>query len=115
MKAQTWYTIQGEAAKIETSTGSFTQMIEKLSMGVIWARRGGFTCRYVSASTAGWLMMSQSWLAKIRLARNATATPHRHLMMRERSSSRCSIKDMRSMPSSSWPSSDGGGGGGGGF
>ena len=47
--------------------------------------------------------------------RNATPSPYNIRRMRVRSSSRCSMNDMRSMPSSSSSPSDGGGGGGGGF
>src|SRR5579864_1495821 len=60
--------------------------------------------------------MVHNGLANVRLRPNATAIPIRHLMRRERSSSRCSRKDMRNMPSSSSsppspPLPDGGGGG----
>src|SRR5262249_37454759 len=51
-------------------------------------------------------------LQKKRLARNAIPTPASMRRIRLRSSSRCSRKDMRNMPSSSSPSSLGGGGGG---
>src|SRR5438552_3620928 len=110
MKAQIWYTIHGDARKIEQSTGSLIQMMEKLSIGAVVVRRGGTTFKNFSASTAGALMMSHNWAEKTMLTMNATPTPQRHLMIRERSPSRCSMKDMRSMPSSLPSLSSGGGG-----
>src|SRR5439155_19714977 len=48
------------------------------------------------------------------LSRKATTRPTSALRMRVRSSSKCSMNDIRSMPSSSSSSSSSGGGGGGG-
>src|SRR5579884_1757174 len=114
MKAQTWYRIHGDPIKIEVSSGSLNQMIMKPSMGWIMASRGGFTPRCFSAETAGSLTTVHSLSAKPRLSMKATASPMRDLIMRERSSSRCSMKDMRSMPSSSSSLPEGGGGSAGG-
>src|SRR5438132_5580116 len=108
MKDQIWYTIHGDARKIEQSTGSLIQMMEKLSIGAVVVRRGGTTFKNFSASTAGCLMMSHNWDENTMLAMNAIPTPQMHLMIRERSSSRCSMKDIRSMPSSSPSPSSGG-------
>ncbi len=67
-----------------------------------------------SAPTAGADTISQSFLQNVTLTRNATMTPISARRMRVLSSSKCSMKDMRSMPlSSSSPSSSSPGGGGG--
>src|SRR3954465_8627958 len=72
-----------------------------------------------NAETAGAFTTSHRYLQKVILRRNATSTPRRARRIRVLSSSRCSIKDMRSMPFSSSPallssSSSGGDGGAGG-
>src|SRR5215475_4679962 len=115
IKDQTWYSTHGEARKIATRMGSLNQMTVNPSMGVIVTSSGGFTLRDLRASTAGLSTKSHRGLLKERLTIAATTIPASALRMRERSSSRCSMNDMRSMPSSSSsPSSPGGGGGAGG-
>src|SRR5579864_358522 len=114
MKAQTWYRIQGEEMNTAQRMGSFTQMVLKASIGVICTSSGGYPS-VSSAPLAGRETMVHRGLANVRLTANATATPIRHLINRERSSSRCSRNDMRNMPSSSSspplpPLPDGGGG-----
>ena len=94
------------------TTGSLNQMMLKTSIGSICVRFSGYP-RDLSAPLAGCTTTFQScWLNK-RLPPKARPTPINDLMMRERSSSRCCRKDMRSMPSSSSSSSSGGGPGGG--
>src|SRR5690349_17252670 len=91
-------------------------MMLNWSMGPMAANLG---CkpRWVSAVAAGDITISHKSLQNVMLTKNATTTPITAFKMRDRSSSRCSMKDMRSMPSSSpsfSSSSVGGGGGGGG-
>src|SRR4051794_20884403 len=93
----------------------YSQMMLNCSMGVIATNSGGLIPKWVSADTAGSDTISQRSFVKNMLAKNATTKPAKAFNNRERSSSKCSMNDMRSMPSSSSsPSSSAGGGGGGG-
>ena len=76
--------------------GSLIQITLNASMGVI-CTRVGLNLRVVSASLAGAVTKSHNLSVKMMLTTNATPTPIRARMMRDRSSSRCSRKDMRSM------------------
>src|SRR5689334_3470091 len=60
------------------------------------------------------LTIRHNSLQNVRLSTNATPTPASPRRMRERSSSRCSRNDIRSIPSSSSSRSESVGGGGGG-
>src|SRR5947209_20270971 len=95
------------------TTGSLNQITLNCSMGSMATRWGAYPS-VLSADVAGSLMKFHNGLVKARLATNATAMPINARIIRERSSSRCSRNDMRSMPSSSLspPPFEGGGGGG---
>src|SRR5512133_1688741 len=98
--------------------GSFTQMMEKLSIGEVKTSEVSLYPRDVRAAAAGSCTIRQSCSLNVRLAKNAIPRPASAQINRLRSSSRCSRKDMRSIPSSSGSSGssseEGGGGGGGG-
>jgi len=110
MNAHTWYKTQGDATNSDITSGTFTQMMEKPSIGSLMTRTGGLTPIFLSASTAGARTISQSWLANTTHSRNAIPKPCSARIIRWRISSRCSRNDMRSMPPSSPSSSSGGGG-----
>src|SRR3954454_20722366 len=100
----------------DVSIGSFTQMIEKLSIGDVKTREVSLYPSEDNATAAGsWTILHNCSLS-VRLAKKAIPNPTSARMSRLRNSSRCSRNDMRSMPSSSGSSisSAGGGGGGGG-
>src|SRR5579863_3225460 len=117
MNAQTWYRIQGAAMKIDVSTGSFTQMMLKASIGATCTRAGGpplnpFTPSVFKALTAGAETAFHNLSQNVRLRINATPTPPNARRIRERNSSRWSRNDMRSIPPSSPSPSESDGGGG---
>src|SRR6266436_5331922 len=112
MNAQNWYSTHGAARNSDTTSGSLNQMMEIPSVGSM-AIRLGCNPSDVSAAAAGWRMMSHNCLLKEIATMNAAPSPHRQRISRARSSSKCSMKDMRSMPSSSSSSAGGGAVGGG--
>src|SRR5580700_4781602 len=100
MNAHTWYNTQGEERKMAHTRGSLNQTTLKASMGVSWARVGGKPLA-LSAAFAGCTTTFQSGSVKVKATHTATTMPMIILIMRERSSSRCSRNDMRNMLSSS--------------
>ena len=111
MNPHTWYRIHGDAMKMAVRIGSFTHTILKASMGVIRVSLVS-TFRLRRASSAGAWTSFHSSLQNVRLRMNAMPIPPSARRMRERSSSRCSRNDIRSIPSSSSPPSESEGGGG---
>src|SRR5579871_2471736 len=114
MKDQTCHPIQGAPKNSEATSGVHTQIMEKFSIGSIAIKRASGIPVALSATKPGAITMSNNFWLKITQSKKMTPKPHSALMMRARNSSRCSRKDMRSMPPSSSSSSSSGGGGGGG-
>src|SRR5579863_3830559 len=114
MKAHTCQRIHGAPKNREATKGVHTHMIENASITSIITNLASGIPVLRRASQPGAMRIAKSWLLKITQSKKMTPKPHNALMMRARSSSRCSRKDMRSMPPSSSSSSSSGGGGGGG-
>src|SRR4051794_24490082 len=104
MKPQICHRIIGEATKIETTNGALIQIVLNCSIGVM-AMSTGLALIVLSAEIAGSLTNFQISGAKYRQATKQIANPTMIRISRARNSSRCSRKDMRTIPSSSGSSS----------